>query len=121
MILIYRAATRKMISEISGRKCRILSTTFWPAGAQSTFTFFKPDQNGNSVAFIQCKTVGFASVIVCFASMSADFAKEAVFFFKAGLLCIKAPPFFLSKLVVLREHLFYPFCLPNKRAYTELH
>lgn len=39
-----------------------------------------PDQNGNSVAFIQCITVGFASVIVCFASMSADFAKEAVVF-----------------------------------------
>lgn len=80
MILIYRAATRKMISEISGRMCRIFPTTFWPAGAQSTFTFFKPDQNGNSVAFIQCKTVGFASVIVCFASMSADFAEEAVVF-----------------------------------------
>lgn len=80
MILIYRAATRKMISEISGRMCRILPTTFWPAGAQSTFTFFKPDQNGNYVAFSQCMTVGFASVIVCFASMSADFAKEAVVF-----------------------------------------
>lgn len=80
MILIYGAATRKMISEISGRMCRILPTTFWLAGAQSTFTFFKPDQNGNSVAFIQCMTVGFASVIVCFASMSADLAKEAVVF-----------------------------------------
>lgn len=48
--------------------------------ALSTFTFFKPDQNGNYIAFIQCMTVGFASVIVCFASMSADFAKEAVVF-----------------------------------------
>lgn len=37
------------------------------------------------IALIQCLTVGFASVIISYASMTVDFAKGAAGLFQAGL------------------------------------
>lgn len=54
---------------------------------QGTYVFFQktnsPDTSMHAiynVALIQCRTVGFASVLVCFASVFVDFVKEAVGF-----------------------------------------